>query len=514
MSALAIDPRLDVQKWSDPHWRLNHLYHVIDDDGHDFLFRMRPEQEELYANLWYLNIVLKARQLGFTTFICLLALDQCLWSKNFTAAIIAHVKDDAEKFFRNKVLHPYNQLPDEIKRACGVKKLTTTEIVFDNGSSVSVTTSARSGTIHLLHVSEMGKIARKYPEKAREIVTGSFEAVPASGMIFVESTAEGNAGQFYDMTIAALKRQQAKAKETRQDFRLHFFPWWRKPPNRMDPAGVILSDETKRYFKELHDKQGITLDARQKAWYSKKAETLDRDMKREHPSFPEEAFAQAIDGAVYATQMAVMRRLGRLGMVPVRPQAAVNTFWDLGLRDTNFIWLHQRVGVADRFFKVVYGTGHGMGYYWKLLEEVRKEFDFQWGTHHLPHDGKQRIQHIEVTTRQELLEELIAGTPGAGGKVVTVDRTSDISIAIEETRRRMSDAYIDEEGCGEGIRGLDNYQYEWIEASGTWSHQPLHNWASNPADAFRTWSQGYKPEGPQSLGIRRETPPVYPRGSY
>lgn len=511
MSALALDPRLDASKWADPHWRLNHLYHVIDDDGKDLLFRMRPEQEELYANLWHLNVVLKARQLGFTTFIDLLGLDQCIWNKNFTAAVICDTRENAEKIFRTKVLHPYEKLPDEIKNACRLKKQTGSELVFENGSSISVTTSARGGTLHFLHVSEMGKIARKFPEKAREIVTGSFEAAQ-TGMIFVESTAEGNAGQFYDLTMQAMKRQQAKAKETRLDFRLHFFPWWRKPANRLDPAGVIINDEHKRYFAEIAAKHGIKLDARQKAWYVKKAETLDRDMKREHPSFPEEAFAQAIDGAVYATQMAVMRRLGRLGMVPVRPQAPVNTFWDLGLRDTNFIWLHQRVGVADRFFKCVYGTGHGMGHYWKELEKVRLEFDFQWGVHHLPHDGKTRLQHIEVTTREQLLAELIAGSAIPGGKVVSVERTTDVSIAIEETRRRMSDAYIDEEGCNEGIRGLDNYQYEWIEASGTWSHQPLHNWASNPADAFRTWAQGYRPEGagiakPQSQGS-------YPRGNY
>jgi len=510
MGAAMLDPRLDPDKWADPHWRLNHLYHVIDDESKDYLFRMRPEQEELYANLWHLNVILKARQLGFTTFVELLALDQCMWNKNFTAAVVCDTRENAEKIFRTKVLHPYQQLPDEIRRACPLVKQTGSELVFANGSSISVTTSARSGTIHLLHISEMGKIARKFPEKAREIVTGSFEAAQ-TGMIFVESTAEGNAGQFYEMTIAALKRQQAKATETRLDFRLHFFPWWRKPANRIEPKGVVIGDEARRYFKELAEKHGIVLDAAQRAWWSKKCETLDRDMKREHPSFPEEAFAQAVDGAVYATQMAMMRRLGRLGLVPVRPQAVVNTFWDLGLRDTNFIWLHQRVGVADRFFKCVYGTGHGMGYYWRELEKLRVELDFKWGVHHLPHDGAMRIQHVEVTTRETLLNELIAGNP-AGGVAVSVPRTTDISIAIEETRRRMADAYIDEEGCSEGIRGLDNYQYEWIETSGTWSHKPLHNWASNPSDAFRTWAQGYRPEG---AGIVRPQQAVsYPRGNY
>lgn len=506
----ALDSRLKLAQWADPHWRLNHLYHVIDDDGKDVAFRMRPEQEELYANLWHMNVVLKARQLGFTTFIDLLALDQCVWNQNFTAAIVCHTLDDAAKIFRNKVLYAYEHLPDEIRAACPVKKQTNSELVFDNGSSISVTTSARGGTLQFLHVSELGKIARKFPEKAREIVTGSFEAVSANGMIFVESTAEGNAGAFYDMTTKALKRQQAKSKETRQDFRLHFFPWWRKPLNvEHDVGAVIISDDCKRYFRELEQKHGIALTPQQKAWYAKKAETLDKDMKREHPSYPEEAFQQAVDGAVFATQMGAMRRLGRIGTVPVRPMAVVNTFWDLGLRDTNVIWLHQRVGVADRFFKVIYGTGHGMGHYWTELEKVRLEHDFKWGTHHLPHDGKTRLQHIEVTTREQLLREL-AGDKG--GTVVSVERTPELSIAIEETRRRMSDAYIDEAGCSEGIRGLDNYQYEWQEASGAWSTNPLHNWASNFADGFRTWAQGYRPEG--GFVATRQAAVTYPGGNY
>ena len=44
----------------------------------------------------------------------------------------------------------------------------------------SVGTSSRGGTVHFLHVSELGKIARKYPERAEEIVTGAFESVPVA----------------------------------------------------------------------------------------------------------------------------------------------------------------------------------------------------------------------------------------------------------------------------------------------------------------------------------------------
>ena len=62
--------------------------------------------------------------------------------------------------------------------------------VFDNGSSIRVSTSYRGGTLQRLHVSEFGKICRQFPHKAKEIVTGAFEAVGIGNQITLESTAE------------------------------------------------------------------------------------------------------------------------------------------------------------------------------------------------------------------------------------------------------------------------------------------------------------------------------------
>ena len=66
------------------------------------------------------------------------------------------------------------------------------ELSFSNGSRIAVGTSFRSGTLQFLHISEFGKICAKYPEKAREIVTGAIEALSIDGKLFIESTAEGN----------------------------------------------------------------------------------------------------------------------------------------------------------------------------------------------------------------------------------------------------------------------------------------------------------------------------------
>src|SRR3546814_10877767 len=82
-----------------------------------------------------------------------------------------------------------------------------------------------AGTIHRLHVSEFGKICAKFPDKAHEVVTGSLPAVPLDGIAIIESTAEGQDGEFYKMTQRAIGLADAKAKLSPRDYRFHFFPW-------------------------------------------------------------------------------------------------------------------------------------------------------------------------------------------------------------------------------------------------------------------------------------------------
>ena len=89
-------------------WRLNNLYQIRDKDANQVCFVMNASQEYLYYHKWFLNIILKARQIGFTTFIDLLILDTCLFNPNIKAGIIAHHKDDAQAIYEEKIIFPYD----------------------------------------------------------------------------------------------------------------------------------------------------------------------------------------------------------------------------------------------------------------------------------------------------------------------------------------------------------------------------------------------------------------------
>ena len=259
-------------------WRLNHLYKIEDKSGKCVTFKMTPEQLEYFDNMHDRNVILKARQLGFTTEMCIIQLDLALFHRKH-CALIAHSLPDAERLFRNKTQYAYERLPDDVKQANPIVKANTSELVFQKGGSVTVSTSFRGGTLYSLHVSEFGKICAKYPQKAKEIVTGAFEAVPLGGKITLESTAEGKQGYFYNYCQESEKMALLKKILSPLDWKFFFFSWWKNPQYAIDVIEP-LPERLVAYFSELEIKHGIVVNGRQKAWYHSKEKTLGEDMKR------------------------------------------------------------------------------------------------------------------------------------------------------------------------------------------------------------------------------------------
>ena len=296
---------------ANPMWRLNNLYIITTkeegDDGEGLVvrFRMNAAQRRLAESLWFRNIIPKARQLGITTFACILALDYALFTPNFQAGIIAHTDGAAKKIFRDKVMFAYERLPEQLRQALPLAKQSAEELVFANGSSILVSTSMRGGTLHFLHVSEFGKICARFPHRAREIVTGSLPAVTGSGIVMIESTAEGRDGAFYEMTMRAKALADQGKKLTPKDYRLHFYPWFEGPDYQMDPAGVVITDRDHDYFDELEAKLGITLTMRQRAWY---CATRDSDFPGDQQKMWQE-YPSCVSGDTYVSTLDGMVRI-------------------------------------------------------------------------------------------------------------------------------------------------------------------------------------------------------------
>ncbi len=464
--------KLAKEKLSDRAWRLNNLYWIIDEHDKRVKFKLRASQAKLLKEMTYLNVILKARQLGFTSFIQIFILDACLFNSNTNAGIVAQTRDDAVGFFAAKVKYPYSQLPEDIKAVVSVVKSNETELEFSNGSSIKVGISLRGGTYGILHVSEYGKICAKDPERAKEIRTGAFNTVHKGQMVFVESTAEGQEGDFYDMCQVAENLQKQKTPLTEMDFKFHFYPWWAHPDYTMNPENVLITQPNRLYFSSLKA-FGIELTDGQKAWYVKKLVSQGDEMRREFPSHSDEAFQAGIDGAYYSRQMAQARDEQRITKVPYSPALPVETWWDLGVRDSMAIWFVQRHGAQIRVVDYYEMSGEGLPHYATVLRERGYIYD----RHIAPHD----IVVTELGTGASRLE-----TARNLGIIFDVAPMTGVADGIEAVRNTLPKCWFDAEKCDRGIKCLDSYKKEWDDKLGRWKDKPLHNWASHGADAFRT----------------------------
>lgn len=303
MTATALrssDIQVMQDQFSDWRWRLNNLYWIVGKDGERLQFRTNTAQEQFLADMWYCNVILKARQLGFSTLIQLMMLDSCIWNANISCGTVAHTREDAEAIFDDKAKYPYDQLPDQIKAMNPATQDSARHLTFANHSNLSVGTSMRSKTLQYLHISEFGKLCARYPEKAKEVKTGALNTVQAGQMIFVESTAEGQEGEFADLCATAQKLQKQAHKLTPLQFRFHFFPWFADPYYVLGAGSVAIPQPVQERLEKLKA-AGIRLTAEQIAWYAAKYETLQSDMFAEYPSTPEEAFEQKNKGDFFDT---------------------------------------------------------------------------------------------------------------------------------------------------------------------------------------------------------------------
>lgn len=476
-----------MTRWPDKLARLTDgFYRIKDKAGIIVPFCMNDDQALFLGQRHGMDIVLKARQKGFTTVIQLDMLDDCLFVPNIAAGIVAHNREDAEAFFADKIKFAYDSLPDEFRVIVSAEVDSAKSLKFSNGSSIRVGTSLRSGTFQRLHVSEYGKLCAKFPEKAKEVKSGAFNTVQAGQSITVESTAEGQAGHFFELTQAARKKLEAGSELTPLDFKFHFYPWWTSPEYQLD-ADVTETSELTKYFDELRDKHNINLTREQRAWYIKKHEQQGEDMKREYPSTADEAFEASIEGAYFKNEMAKMRREGRICRIPIM-DAPVYTTWDLGLNDMMTITFWQDHGFERRAIDYYENSGEGFGHYAKVLTDR----GYNYSRHYMPHDAEQRALTDVAEPRRVHAER-------AGIKPIEVlKRIETEQAGIDASRAFLASVYIDESRCARLIQCMDNYRKAWDDKLGVFKSYALHDEFSHGYKSFE--SAAIRPVEAKSLG--------------
>lgn len=301
-------------------------------------------------------IILKARQMGFSTLTEALIFHRTANKRNVSSLIIAH-KDDATTNLFNMSKLFYSELPSQMKpkrKASNAK-----EIIFDVpersdekglNSRIKCATAGgdgvgRSDTFSNVHISEFAF----WTGNKMETLNGLLQSVPSKPgtMVIIESTANG----FDDF-----KRLWDAAVNGENDFVPVFFPWFELDEYQRPYDGFDLTAEEN----ELQDRFNLTLEQLSwRRWCIKNNCGGDVNLfKQEYPASPEEAFIATGD-CVFDTQI-IINRINDLN--DFRPLKRGLFLYDYdGLSISNIRWQDDERGCIKLFKDVVSGCPYVLG---------------------------------------------------------------------------------------------------------------------------------------------------------
>ncbi len=477
--------KMSDKRLIDKAWRTKHLYKIRDKDKNLVKFTRNRAQEHYNANLHTRNLILKSRQLGFTTDEAIDSLDDVLFTPNMDALLIAHDLEAGSSIFDKKIKLAWEKMNPTLKALWKVDTSTSKTLKFDFGakgfSSIAVDTNGRSGTYQRVHVTEYAEICKKYPKKALDIIEGTIPAVPTSGRVDIESTSQGASGEFYDMYMYAKERMMNLEPGEQlgpHEFKAHFYNWTWDDAEMVKiinpiPFNKMEQGEKFEKYAALHK-----LDQIQITYYYQKWISLNRkwnSLKREYPTTAEEAFEAITEGTFYGEQVAAMETNGQVGIVPHDRGLKTHTVWDLGVGKNLRVGFFQRDLLTNKVRMIDHWVGQGSdGIPEAAVALSRKPYIY--GKHFGPHD----LEATDIGTGKTRIES--ASTHGI--KFTLVENYS-IEDGINAVYYWLDHVIVDKENCKQWIKSMKNYAREWDEKRGMYKDEPNHNWASHDADLSR-----------------------------
>ncbi|MEL6259369.1 MAG: hypothetical protein AAFQ67_09985 [Pseudomonadota bacterium] len=210
-------------------------------------------------------------------------------------------------------------------------------------------------------------------------------------------------------------------------------------------------------------------------------------------------FEGVVLGAIYADllQKAEEAEPPRVTSVPHDPALQVYTFWDLGISDATAIWFVQTYGREQRVIDYMEVRNQGLP---QIVQSVNAK-DYNYAGHIWPPDGGAR-ELGSGRTREETARNL--GLRPL--RVLEPKEVGSVADGISAARTVLPMCVFDGARCAKGLDALRSYRYEWDEKKKDLKPNPLHDWASHGADAFRYFAMGRKqPTQPKRPTRRQES---------
>ena len=372
-----------MDKLTNKYWRMNNLYKIVNKEGNLVKFKFNEEQKRIWhecfdekGKLITNPEILKARQLGVTTFFVLIYFDDCIWTRNLTCYIQSHEQDSIKKIFRY-VKIAYDNMPEDLKPSLDRGGGSQYEYYFPEiNSRIYVGLENRSNTVHRLHISETA-----FQTQSR--ITATLGSLPPGVKYSRETTPNGVNWYFEDYFNTVSTRKKI------------FFPWFEHNKYKIDN---IIDDYTVnelKYKERVKNKTGIDLTREQMSFRRQKVADLlsEQAFYQEFPSDEETCFLVAKPERLVLPEVQNSTEL--IKEIERPPYFKPYVFIDLGLKDSTamlFGYYNFDIGKLIIEDEIVVS-------YWTTRQKVEEAYTKE---EHLRYENPKRISDNDLQQLYDL----------------------------------------------------------------------------------------------------------------
>jgi len=191
------------------------------------------------------------------------------------------------------------------------------------------------------------------------------------------------------------------------------------------------------------------------------------------------SFNAAILGAIWAHELAELRKEGRVLPIEPPPGVPVSRAWDLGVGHSTAIWFFAVVGPQVHVYDCYVASGVGLEHYRDHIDKLYRERGWTHGVDWVPHDA--RVKELGTgRTRVETMKLL-----GLNPQLAPAASWDDGINAVRHTLPLAVFHPRCDEGDLPGIGGLEQYRREWDDEKKTFKRSAVEDWTTDIADSFR-----------------------------
>lgn len=187
------------------------------------------------------------------------------------------------------------------------------------------------------------------------------------------------------------------------------------------------------------------------------------------------SFDAATRGAYYGADCAAAEASGRVRLIDPDP-TDLHFVFDLGWRDDTCLWAWQDRPDGHALLHAESNNTKPIKYYIERINSICSHLGTTRGIVYLPHDARAK----SLQTGRSIVEQFVA--EGISPSIVP---NLDINDGIQAARLIFKDCVFHSTGTEEGFLALKSYHREYDEVKKVFKDNPVHDWSSHYADAFR-----------------------------